>query len=390
MCALTAVFFAQAHQITLPTSLVASGDTVQTVRAGLAFTEGPAVDTLGNLFFTEPFDNEIWKIPPTGGGGVFRSNSNRANGLVFDSRDRLIACERGQLTRTETDSTVDTLVTLTGTGDLDANDLSLASDGGIFFTQPVWGGEGNVYHLSSAGTLKTLLPSVTGFPNGIEYIEEKDLLYIAYSQRNAVWRYTVGPQNDLLDSAEFIITSSPDGFAVDAQGNLWIVNNSQSRVTVFDSAGQTLGQIQLESIASAQNCAFGGPQNRVFYIAAATAVFSVRTVVAGRSTRGDVPVGSRPQKKSPADVGAVGRLVHARVSAGTVAFTLAVPSVSAPDRMCLEVVGLGGALLARPALTRRGDVCFAVWHPATPSASGLFVWRLRDGPVVRTGAFSLP
>ena len=59
----------------------------------LVFTEGPAADTEGNVFFTEIRGNRIMKWSADGKLSVFREPSNRANGLAFDARGRLVACE---------------------------------------------------------------------------------------------------------------------------------------------------------------------------------------------------------------------------------------------------------------------------------------------------------
>src|SRR3712207_1775582 len=63
------------------------------VAASLAFTEGPAVDRDGNVFFTEIVTQRIMKLTPAGVMSVWRENSNVANGLLIDGQNRLVACE---------------------------------------------------------------------------------------------------------------------------------------------------------------------------------------------------------------------------------------------------------------------------------------------------------
>ena len=67
--------------------------------ATIAFTEGPAADTAGNVYFTDLTSRRIFVLSSNGRLSAFRENSNGANGLVFDERGRLIACETGDATR---------------------------------------------------------------------------------------------------------------------------------------------------------------------------------------------------------------------------------------------------------------------------------------------------
>ena len=91
----------------LPADLVAA-DQVETA-AILAFTEGPAVDLEGNVFFSDIQNNRIMRFSAAGELDVFRADSGRANGNIFDREGRLVTCEgaefgpggRRQMTRTD-------------------------------------------------------------------------------------------------------------------------------------------------------------------------------------------------------------------------------------------------------------------------------------------------
>src|SRR5205814_4725038 len=65
----------------------------------VAFTEGPAVDREGNVYFTELVFQRIMKLTPKGVLSVFREGSNNANGLLIDPEGRLIACEGAESQR---------------------------------------------------------------------------------------------------------------------------------------------------------------------------------------------------------------------------------------------------------------------------------------------------
>jgi gluconolactonase len=281
------------HTITLPENLVAKNAQVNTVTSNVTFGEGPAVDPSGNLYFSDRSPSRIWKVTSGGNATVFKNPADDANGMVFDSEGRLIICVKKGLTRIEKDSTTATLLKADTLGDEGPNDLALTSTGGIFFTSSVWGGAGKVFYRSSDGNVKTLLSfkyPPLNYPNGLEYIEEKKLLFLCVTQCDSVLKYHVNDDMSLTRLGMVCKVKSPDGLAIDNNGNLWIASSDggQPGVTVFDSLGNRLGSIAISNQQSVQNCAFGGTGNKTLYIAGKTAIYSVTTVVGGRSTTGVV------------------------------------------------------------------------------------------------------
>src|SRR3954454_20023655 len=84
------------EKITIPkadiNSLIAPGDTLQLLSRQFAFTEGPAVDAQGNIFFTDQPNNNIWKWATDGSLSLFLHGTGRANGLYIDKSGNIIAC----------------------------------------------------------------------------------------------------------------------------------------------------------------------------------------------------------------------------------------------------------------------------------------------------------
>jgi gluconolactonase len=283
----------------LPSSLADPGETLQLVRGGLNMTEGPAADSAGTVYFTEPFQNTLWRVPLSGDAHLVMNNTQGANGLVFDQQNRMILCEIDRVSRLEPDSSFTPLATFTGR----ANDLSLCADGGMFFTEPDWNtpANGDVYYLPASGSARKVLVAETGFPNGIEYIEEQRMLYVAISRQNVVRRYPVAQNMDLGQPDTFVSVQAPDGFALDEHGNFWIAGNSTAVVYVYDPAGQALGQLSISGQSSVTNCAFGGLNRDILFVTGGSAVYKIQTKVRGRSTTG--AVGTRTPRRGLAPRG---------------------------------------------------------------------------------------
>lgn len=117
-------------------------DTLEQIATGFTFTEGPVWHPDGYLLFSDIPANTIYKWSPDGSVETFRSPSGHANGLTFDRRGRLIACEHSnrQVSRTEPNGTIVTLANEYDGSRLNSpNDAVVKSDGSIYFTDPPWG-----------------------------------------------------------------------------------------------------------------------------------------------------------------------------------------------------------------------------------------------------------
>ena len=288
------------HTVSLPENLVSKSESVQQVKTGVTFGEGPAVDPSGILYFTDRSPSRIWKVTTDGNATVFRNPANDANGLVFDPEGRLIVCEKKGLTRVEKDSSITTLLNADTLGSEGPNDLTLTSDEGIFFTSSIWNSTGKVFYRSPDSKVKTVLSfSAMNYPNGLEYIEEKNLLYLCITQSDSILKYRVNDDKSVTRLGLLCKIQSPDGLAIDNNGNLWVAaSDGGPGVVVIDSTGNKLGNILIDNQVGVQNCAFGGPDNKTLYIAGRSTIFSIKTLVGGRSTTGEVTSIAKPHHKS--------------------------------------------------------------------------------------------
>ncbi|MEX2512968.1 MAG: SMP-30/gluconolactonase/LRE family protein, partial [Cyclobacteriaceae bacterium] len=212
---------------------------VRQLAEGLKFTEGPVWDKNVNvLLFSDIPANTIYKISSTGALETFRSPSNNANGLTFDSNGNLLIAEHsgrkiGQLSPDGAYSAV--VETYKGTRFNSPNDIIVDSKGVIYFTDPPFGlskeatdtlGFSGVYQYRDGKV--TLITKELDRPNGLALSPDERTLYVANS--GAPKKYIKFPvsKNGKVGKSELFFDVSntdqpgnPDGIKVDTEGNLY-------------------------------------------------------------------------------------------------------------------------------------------------------------------------
>jgi gluconolactonase len=270
-------------------AVVAEGAEPVRAASGFAFTEGPAADSEGNIYFTDQPNNRIliWNIDGT--VSVFMENAGRANGLFFDHENNLLACadEHNQLWRITSGNEVEVLV-----ADVDGkrlngpNDLWVTAEGGIYFTDPYfqrdyWSREGpeiegqNLYYLSPGGELMVADDDLVK-PNGIIGNEAGDALYVADAGAGKTYRYAIAPNGVLEEKREFVPMGS-DGMTIDQKGNVYLTGDG---VTVFDESGEKIRHIAVDAPWTS-NVTFGGKDGNILFITASDSVYTLEMNVQG-------------------------------------------------------------------------------------------------------------
>ena len=255
------------------------------IASGLQFTEGAVWHQDGYLLFSDIPADIIYKWTPDGKLEKFRSPSGNSNGLAFDSKMSLIACEHGnrRVSRIEPDGSIAILADKYQGKMLNSpNDVVVKSDGSIYFTDPPYGVQPEkreldfqgVYRIAPDGSLK-LLADDFDRPNGLVFSPDEKILYVADTARKHVRAFDVQLDGSIANSRMFCDLSAekvhgPDGMKVDRNGNLYVT----SGVTwIFDSNGKHLGDIVTPEAPA--NCAFGGIDGRTLFITARTSVYSI-------------------------------------------------------------------------------------------------------------------
>ena len=300
-------------------SIAAETETARSlsVAATVAFTEGPTVAEDGTVFFTDLYNNRIMQLSTDGVLSTFRQPSHRANGLLFDSDWRLLACEGGdggsvlpRVTRTDMETGVIEVLAdgYSGKQLHQPNDLTFDGRGRIYFTdrpgpnpRPDQTGVHGVYRIDPDGSIERILtePEVIR-PNGIIISPDDRTLYVIETEQGAqgprlIRAYdlsSAGTVSNMRVFHDFFPGRSGDGMTIDSEGNLYVAaglnqlrGTSETLATVagihvFSPSGELLEHIPIPE-DTITNAAFGGPDLRTLYVTAGKTLFSFRTDITG-------------------------------------------------------------------------------------------------------------
>lgn len=251
-----------------------------------SFTEGPAADKAGNVYFTDQPNDRIMKWSTKGVLSTFMQPSGRSNGMFFDSKDNLWSCadEKNEIWRIKPGEKPE-VIALEYEGRLmnGPNDLWVSPEGNIFFTDPFyrrsWWKHSEmpqekqcVYFLSADRKVLKRVEEELLQPNGIVGTPDGKTLYVADIKANKTWSYTINPDGSLSDKKLFCELGS-DGMTIDSKGNIYLTGKG---VTVFDKTGKKLGNIAVPENWSANVC-FGGKDRKTLFITASKGLYSIST-----------------------------------------------------------------------------------------------------------------
>jgi gluconolactonase len=262
------------------------------IGSGFIFTEGPAVDKNGNVFFTDQPNNTIVKWSANSGQlSIFSDDSGRANGLYFDSNGNLLACADmdNQIWSFSPDGKHKVLLDLYDGKKLNGpNDLWVHPNGGIFFTDPLYkrnywtrnpdrqqDGE-HVYFMSQDGKKVERVETTLVKPNGIVGSANGKLLYVADIGGKKTYSYRINKNNQLIDKKLFAEMGS-DGMTLDQKGNVYLTGDG---VTVFNKKGVKIAHIPVSARWTANVC-FGGSDKSTLFITAMDGLFTLDMNVKG-------------------------------------------------------------------------------------------------------------
>ncbi|MGO8918481.1 MAG: SMP-30/gluconolactonase/LRE family protein [Stellaceae bacterium] len=277
---------------------------VERVATGLRWAEGPAYFRAGHyLIFSDIPNNRMMRVLEDDDHlSIFRSPSLNSNGNTVDRQGRLVSCEHGgrRVTRTELDGTITVIADRYNGKRLNSpNDVVVASNGSIWFTDPTYGIGGNyeglkaepeqekhnVYQVDPQSGTVTVVVDDFVQPNGICFSPDEKNLYVIDSgithggpAHIRVFDVDIN-KGGVTNSKVFADGFAPgltDGMRSDVDGNIWCsmgwADPKEDGVRCYSPAGELLGKIHLPETCA--NLVFGGPLRNRLYICASTSVYA--------------------------------------------------------------------------------------------------------------------
>ncbi len=275
---------------------------IERIWTGCRWCEGPAwLPGAGRLVWSDiPADRMMAWDEATGAVSVFRAPAGGPNGNTVDREGRLLSCEQGphRITRTEADGTITVLVdSIDGRRFHSPNDLVVASDGAVWFSDPSYGRPKDrapgrdvtgchVYRFDPArGAIRQMTHDFV-MPNGLAFSPDERVLYIVdtgsterHDGPNHLRRFEIDRAGSLT-GGEILIAERGghfDGLRIDADGRLWM--GADDGVRCYEPDGRLIGRIKLPERAA--NLAFGGSDGHMLFMTATTSVYACRINVAG-------------------------------------------------------------------------------------------------------------
>ncbi|MFZ0217518.1 MAG: SMP-30/gluconolactonase/LRE family protein [Candidatus Dormiibacterota bacterium] len=284
--------------------LLDPGVEVEQLATGFTFTEGPIWHPAGGyLLFSDIPESRRRRWSPTEGATIAHEPTNKSNGMTLDAAGNLVICEHAtsRVVLERPDGSQEILASHYRGRELNSpNDVIVAADGSIYFTDPTYGRrEGavgqlrdlqlafrGVYRIAPGGAGSPELVVAEdefGSPNGLCLSPDGATLYVDDTERGEVKAFAVAADGSLRSGRVFASgigphpTGSPDGMKCDERGNLWLTG--PGGVWILDPDGRHLGVLQVPEKTA--NLNWGGPDWRELYLTASTSLYRVATRVAG-------------------------------------------------------------------------------------------------------------
>jgi gluconolactonase len=278
---------------------------VERVATGFRWAEGPAYFRAGRyLIFSDiPNNRQMRLLEDDNHLSVFRAPSHNSNGNTVDRQGRLITCQHAtrRVVRTEFDGRISIIADSYNGRKLNApNDVIVASDDSIWFSDPSYGIGGNyeglkaeqeqptqnVYRVDQHSGEVTMVIDDFVQPNGLAFAPDERKLYIVDSGLThggpahiRVFDVDVGA-GKLANGKVFADGFAPgftDGMRVDIEGNVWTsmgwADPNEDGVRCFAADGDLIGKIHLPETCA--NLTFGGLLRNRLYMCASTSIYAV-------------------------------------------------------------------------------------------------------------------
>jgi gluconolactonase len=278
-------------------NILVPGEGWQLVSDGYGFTEGPAVNGKGEVYFNDTRSNKTYKISPDGKISMFVPDSKRGNGQAFGPDGRLYANANttSQVLAYDADGKSAVIA-----DDIHGNDIAVAHNGNIYVTDPppaTTNAPSKVWLIKTNGE-KSVVDTGLKFANGIALSPDQSLLYVDDYRSHWVYSYVIQPDGTLADKQKYYWLherdvddeSGADGMRVDRDGRLYVA--TRSGIQVCDQAGRVQCILPTPN-GRVSNMAFGGEKFDTLFATCGDRVFKRKLHVTGANAW------DKPNKPAP-------------------------------------------------------------------------------------------
>lgn len=270
-------------------SIKADNATIEQAGSGFSFTEGPAVDVNGRVYFTDQPNDRIHIWDEKEGISLWLEGTGRSNGLYFTLGNQLVTCadEKTQLAYFDENKNLIKLCDSFDNMHLNGpNDVWVSPTGGYYFTDPYyhrsWWPDGHkemqnvrgVYYLPTYGEVSRVIEDFKT-PNGLVGTPDGKTLYVADIEDQKIWKYDIQPDGSLLNKT-FFAPHGSDGMTIDNEGNVYL---TYGKVWVYNPKGELIEEIEFPE--SPSNVCFGGEKRDILFVTARKGVYTLKMNVKG-------------------------------------------------------------------------------------------------------------
>ena len=257
------------------TDILDSASPWQAVAQGHQFTDGPAVDRSGDVYYTDVPAGKIYKISTAGKVTVFKDHAGQVTGLMFGADGRLYACEDSRREIVSYGPGGSEQILAKG---VHSNDLAVRKDGGVYFTDIA---DHSIGYIDPKGKTRIVYRGIE-FPNGIVLSPDESLLAVDDSRGRWVWSFQVEPDGSLsagepfyrLETSDESSATGADGMAFDSLGYLYVT--TKLGVQICDQPGRVVAILNKPQPGSLSNISFGGRNMDYLYVTSEDKVYRRR------------------------------------------------------------------------------------------------------------------
>jgi gluconolactonase len=259
------------------------GEPWQQIEGTYGFTEGPATNEKGEVYFSDSHNSTIFKIDLEGKVKPFARDTGGGNGLMFGPDGKLYCCQmkRNRVVAYDMHAHEELVAE-----DIEqCNDLCINREGGMYVTEPP---RHQVWYISPKHAKKVVAHDpIIAFPNGVRFTPDQSQIVVADTRGVRLWAFQVKADGDLANREAFFDSqiqpsqtqNAADGLTVDTEGRLYVA--TRLGLQIFDPAGRVIGIISKPQDQWLANVTFGGPNLEYLYVANGTHMYRRKTTAQG-------------------------------------------------------------------------------------------------------------